>query len=117
MRRPCASGHLSAEEEIEVLTPILASLPASFPCVHSARQQERITMIRLALEEQVGVDAANPHYGLAGSTTAATLAPAALAPPTSAAPAVNGAQEDEVTGVTSSDARRAEPDADDGMYL
>ncbi|GJN92832.1 hypothetical protein Rhopal_005870-T1 [Rhodotorula paludigena] len=82
-----------------------------------ARQQERITMIRLALEEQVGVDAANPHYGLAGSTTAPTPAPAAPAPPTSAAPAVNGAEEGEVTGVTSSSARRAEPDADDGMYL
>ncbi|BGP01788.1 hypothetical protein RTG_01780 [Rhodotorula toruloides ATCC 204091] len=27
-----------------------------------AAQHERITMIRLALEEKIGVDAANPHY-------------------------------------------------------
>ncbi|KWU42165.1 hypothetical protein RHOSPDRAFT_5488, partial [Rhodotorula sp. JG-1b] len=27
-----------------------------------ASQRERLTMIRLALEEKVGVDAANPHY-------------------------------------------------------
>lgn len=74
-------------------------------------------MIRLALEEQVGVDAAHPHYGLAGSTTAATPAPAAPVSNMPAPPAANGAEEDEVTGVASSDARRAEPDADDGMYL
>ncbi|GAA6030251.1 hypothetical protein JCM8097_009010 [Rhodosporidiobolus ruineniae] len=46
-----------------------------------ASQRERIHMIRLALEEQVGVDAQNPHYTPSTTTSSSTPAP----PPASTA--------------------------------
>ncbi|GAA6050572.1 hypothetical protein JCM3770_001468 [Rhodotorula araucariae] len=89
-----------------------------------ACQQERIEMIRVALEEQVGVDARNPHYIVAGSAPTA----ARVSPP----PAVHD-DGDEVMGVAAASARTtaAPPplsspnvngaqlagDDDDGMYL
>ena len=48
-------------------------------------------MLRLALQSQIGVDAANAHYTLAGSSAAAapTLASASSSAATTSAPAPN----------------------------
>ncbi|GAA5935714.1 hypothetical protein JCM3775_003390 [Rhodotorula graminis] len=94
-----------------------------------ARQHERIAMIRVALEEQVGVDASNPHYAVAQASAASR------APPPAAA--LEGGEHGEVMGVaaaSSTTAAGAAPsrtggvngvsgragggeDDDDGMYL
>lgn len=54
----------------------------------SARQRERLEMIRMALQNQLGVDAANSHYNVATSA-AATVGGA-----------VGGQGEQEVVGVS-----------------
>ncbi|GAA5822551.1 hypothetical protein JCM11251_006376 [Rhodosporidiobolus azoricus] len=90
-----------------------------------AAQNERLHMIRLALEEQVGVDAENPHYNLS-STASTALPPASATPPlpnSTAAPlsegvSGEGSEEQEVVGVQAASTRAAgEGGEGDGMYL
>lgn len=78
---------------------------------YSASQGERLTMIRLALEEKIGVDAANPHYeratAAASTNEAADAARNGQAPPT-----ISENGQSPVDEVASSSAL-----PDEGMYL
>ncbi|GAA5853944.1 hypothetical protein JCM9279_007611 [Rhodotorula babjevae] len=64
-----------------------------------ARQQERIAMIRVALEEQIGVDARNTHYAVDGAAGAGAQASAAAAASRTPAPGAREEEQDEVMGV------------------
>ncbi|GAA5964646.1 hypothetical protein JCM3765_007655 [Sporobolomyces pararoseus] len=68
-----------------------------------ARQEERIRMIRIALEEQIGVQATNSHYTNAGSTTTTSSNPSTQSTSTTTRPATAGEdeEEEEVTGMAS----------------
>ncbi|GEM10231.1 hypothetical protein Rt10032_c10g4248 [Rhodotorula toruloides] len=90
-----------------------------------AAQQERITMIRLALEEKIGVDAANPHYQPASQGRGQTNGVERDARMDGAADEATGVQDGLVRSnvrgaltddVTEGAARQADQ-ADDGMYL
>ncbi|GAA5977548.1 hypothetical protein JCM10908_005012 [Rhodotorula pacifica] len=92
-----------------------------------ASQQERLTMIRLALEEKIGVDAANPHYERASarqSTAAATANEMDVETTSSSLSGVSAAtqtQQQQSPGDASSETavNGGPPSApeDDGMYL
>ncbi|TKA56711.1 hypothetical protein B0A53_01906 [Rhodotorula sp. CCFEE 5036] len=78
-----------------------------------ASQRERLTMIRLALEEKIGVDAANPHYERATAAEAQ-----ASSTPNEAAAARNGQAPTTVNGQsTAEEAVSSSALSDEGMYL
>ncbi|GAA5910507.1 hypothetical protein JCM5296_003681 [Sporobolomyces johnsonii] len=91
------------------------------------RQTERIEMLRLALEAQVGVSAANPHYDALSSSSSAPRPPAPsspsgastlTAPPEGSgrsmeAPAAPGTEGREAGGVNGAGGGAGE----NGMYL
>lgn len=85
----------------------------------SATQRERLEMLRLALQSQLGVDAANSHYTLAGSalpagpTTTNASDGAGVGAGGQASVVVNGGAGPEASGV----ADGTGDDVHEGMYL
>ena len=71
----------------------------------SARQEERLVMIRLAMEQKLGVDATNKHYDISGRVNGTVAANGASAP----LPVSAGVGEDAQEQMPSAE--------DDGMYL
>jgi len=91
-------------------------------------------MIRLALEEQIGVDARNPHYAVSGSGGGGGVQPLAPATRQASEAAPTSRDEDEVMGVAAASTTAttdapprtggvngaqegAGDGADDGLYL
>lgn len=70
----------------------LFSLQLDFPPL-SAKQEERIEMIRLALQEQIGVQATNSHYANFEPPPTTSI------PQSSRANLEEGREEEEVTGM------------------
>ncbi|GAA5988727.1 hypothetical protein JCM5350_001996 [Sporobolomyces pararoseus] len=67
-----------------------------------ARQEERIRMIRIALEDQIGVQATNSHYTNAGSTTRSNLnSSSTQSTSTTTRSSTAEEEEEEVTGMAS----------------
>lgn len=91
---------------------------------NSSAQRERITMIRLALEEKIGVDAENPHYQPAtqarrqdhGIERTAHVNGADEAMDVQGGPADAGVPSSRAGDAATGAVRRADQ-ADDGMYL
>ncbi|BGP33810.1 hypothetical protein JCM10296v2_005615 [Rhodotorula toruloides] len=89
-----------------------------------AAQQERITMIRLALEEKIGIDAANPHYAPASQAGGRANGTEGTAQANGVDEAIGGqdGSTDASIRVTTEDdatngAARQGDAANDGMYL
>ncbi|BGO93360.1 hypothetical protein NBRC10512_005526 [Rhodotorula toruloides] len=89
-----------------------------------AAQQERITMIRLALEEKIGVDAGNPHYQPASQARGRANGTERNQQANGVDDAM-GVQDDSADGsarattasIAATGAERQADAADDGMYL
>ncbi|GAA5989270.1 hypothetical protein JCM11641_003857 [Rhodosporidiobolus odoratus] len=79
-----------------------------------AAQRERITMIRLVLEEKIGVDASNPHYQLPSSSSsysASAMSGPPVAPSSDLIPSTAADSTRPTNGEVGSQVE------EDGMYL